>query len=528
MNKNKLIIVDSYFKSYSGHNFFYNLNLAKNLNKKYKLDIFANKNLKLKSRFPASIKKYFDDYQENKQSIFFKILKKLSFLKKYKFFLFLNEKKNNLINRSNKYNYLDYRKKIINILNKNYNILFFHSETGNKFQDILDALLFFSENIKTRKIFILDRIGSDQNSSVFQIIKYLGFKNNIFFLTDSHNIKKKYIRNNIPINLFPNFVQFDKKFRKKKNKKLNVSLFIGPARKEKGFLNIPNLIFKINKIKNIYLNLNYSMDSKNIKKDNVNVVLNKINKFDVKIINSELTENQYINFFQETDILIMNYDHNSYKRERTSAVFLDAISNFVIPIVKKNTWMSSFIEKNKILKNLIITNNNQIQKSIIYIKENKIKILNEIKILRLKILKNNNNSNVNKFFKVSKNNKNIFKAILYLNNNFYFKKDIDFIKRNNFRLIKKFSLNTDISNKLNFLNKILLHKELKKLIDNLNILFDKNFYNNFNQKNRAQIGLFKSEINNINVNKLKYNSFVSKFLFSNTRVNTVYTLMKIK
>jgi len=219
MNKNKLIIVDSYFKSYSGHNFFYNLNLAKSLNKKYKLDIFANKNLKLKSRFPASIKKYFDDYQENKQSIFFKILKKISFLKKYKFFLFLNEKKNNLINRSNKYNYLDYRKKIINILNKNYNILFFHSETGNKFQDILDALLFFSENIKTRKIFILDRIGSDQNSSVFQIIKYLGFKNNIFFLTDSHNIKKKYIRNNIPINLFPIPVQFDKKFRKKKKQK---------------------------------------------------------------------------------------------------------------------------------------------------------------------------------------------------------------------------------------------------------------------------------------------------------------------
>ena len=196
-------------------------------------------------------------------------------------------------------------------------------------------------------------------------------------------------------------------------------------------------------------------------------------------------------------------------------------------MVKKNTWMSSFIEKNKILKNLIVSNNNQIKQSIIYIKKNKIKILNEIKILRLNILKTNNNNNVNKFFKVSKNNKNIFKAILYINKNFYFKKDIDFIKKNNFRLIKKYSTETSISNNLNFINKILLHNELKKSLNNLNILFDKNSNNNFNQKNIANIGLFKSERINTKVNELKYNSFVSEFLFTNPRINTVYTLMKI-
>ena len=38
-----------------------------------------------------------------------------------------------------------------------------------------------------------------------------------------------------------------------------MSLFIGPARKEKGFLNIPNILIKINKIKNISFNLNYSL-----------------------------------------------------------------------------------------------------------------------------------------------------------------------------------------------------------------------------------------------------------------------------
>ena len=93
MIKNKLIIVDSYLKSYSGHNFFYNLNLVNSLNKKFKIEILANKNLKLKNRFPVAIKKYFNDYQENKESIFFKILRKFNFLKKYKFFLLINEKK---------------------------------------------------------------------------------------------------------------------------------------------------------------------------------------------------------------------------------------------------------------------------------------------------------------------------------------------------------------------------------------------------------------------------------------------------
>lgn len=88
MIKNKIIVVDSYFKSYSGHNFFYNLNLVNNLNKKYKIEILANKNFKIKDKFPVVIKKYFNDYQEIRQGIFFKILKEFSFLKKYNFFFF--------------------------------------------------------------------------------------------------------------------------------------------------------------------------------------------------------------------------------------------------------------------------------------------------------------------------------------------------------------------------------------------------------------------------------------------------------
>ena len=43
MIKNKLIIIDSYLRSYSGHNFFYNLNLVNSLNKKYRIEILANK-----------------------------------------------------------------------------------------------------------------------------------------------------------------------------------------------------------------------------------------------------------------------------------------------------------------------------------------------------------------------------------------------------------------------------------------------------------------------------------------------------
>ena len=38
MIKNKLIIVDSYLRSYSGHNFFYNLNLVNSLNSNISID----------------------------------------------------------------------------------------------------------------------------------------------------------------------------------------------------------------------------------------------------------------------------------------------------------------------------------------------------------------------------------------------------------------------------------------------------------------------------------------------------------
>ena len=202
----------------------------------------------------------------------------------------------------------------------------------------------------------------------------------------------------------PLFPQYSQRYIKKKfNENLNISLYVGPARKEKGFLDIPNLIKKIIKIKKINLNLNYSLDPKNSEKK-IDYVLSQINKFDVQIQKIAMKEDQYIKYFQGIDILIMNYKSNSYGDERTSTIFFDAITNFVIPIVKNNTWMSSLIKKNKILNKLIIKNDNEIADTILIVKKNKMKFLNEIKSFRSQILKVNDPNNLNNIFKIKKLN----------------------------------------------------------------------------------------------------------------------------
>ena len=527
MTKKKLIIVDSHFKSYSGHNFFYNTKLVKILNKDFKIKILANRNIKIKDKISVQVKKYFEDYFELKENKFSRILKNLNFLKKVKFIQYLNDKKIEFINKSNKSSLSGYKKKIRKIFKEKSDLIFFHSEIGNKFHDIINALVFSSDDFSNKNIYLVDRIGTFQNKLIIQIIKYLSLKKNIFFLTDSHNIKKIYKKNKISINLLPLFPQYSQQYIKKKfNENLNISLYVGPARKEKGFLDIPNLIKKIIKIKKINLNLNYSLDPKNSEKK-IDYILNQINEFDVLIQKIAMKEDQYIKYFQGIDILIMNYKSNSYSDERTSTIFFDAITNFVIPIVKNNTWMSSLIKKNKILNKLIIKNDNEITDTILIIKKNRMKFLNEIKSFRSQILKVNDPNNLNNIFKIKKIKSNPYKTLLYLNKNFLLKKDNRIVNGNNFHLVKKYNFKSKSFDIIHLINKILLRSEFNKHLNVTKILNEKNFNEDFLHKKNLQIGLFKLKIFTKKSLFLNYHRSIAQFLLTNKQINNVYTLMKI-
>ena len=440
----------------------------------------------------------------------------------------MNNKKNKLIAKSNTNKISKYRNSILKVFKKKSDLIFFHSETGNKFYDIISVLLFSSNFYLKKNIYIVDRIGTFQNHSIIQIIKYLSFKKNIFFLTDSHQILKNYEKNNIPIKILPLFLQYSKFYKKIKfRENLNISLYVGPARNEKGFFEIPNILKKIKKIKKIKFDLNYSLDSKNIKNPKIQFLLNKISEFDVNIQKIEMTEKEYIKYFQNIDVLIMNYKSNSYKDERTSTIFLDAISNFVIPIVKKDTWMSSFISDNKILKKLIIKENHKILDVLNYVKKNKYNILNEIKSFRSKILSINNPKKLNNIFKINQRNNNYFNNFFYINKNFLIKKDNEIIVKNNFKLIKEYNFKNEPFNLVSLLNKILMTSEFVKIANSLKIFNENNVDGDLLNQENLKLGLFKLNITKKNHSVLKSNKTFAQFLLTNKDVNTIYTLIKI-
>ena len=529
MIQKKLLIVDSSLQNYSGHNYFYNYKIIKVLNKNFKINILANKNIKIKSKFVANIEKYFEDYFEIKQNKFFRILKTFNFLKKLTFIRYIYDKKIKYINKSNINNLSLYKKKIYKIFKRKTDFIFFHSETGNKFQDIVSVLLFSTDCITNKNILIVDRIGTFQNKSIIQIIKYLSFKKNIFFLTDSINIIKNYEKNKISIKLLPLFPQFSDGYNKERlNKSLNISLYVGPARKEKGFMEIPCLLEKFRQIKKITFDLNYSLAGNSFDKNEINSLFNQLSKFDVHIKKIAMTNEQYVKYFQGIDVLIMNYKSNIYKEERTSTIFLDAITNFVIPIVKKDTWMSSLIKDNQILNKLIIKNNNEIVNSIHFIQNNKVKILNEIKHFRSNVLKINNPNNLKDVFKITDKIKKPYKTLLYINKNFLLEQDNTAFLSDNFYLVKKYNYKDGYLNIINLINKILLDPKLSKRLDVTKILYEKNYEENLSYEENFKIGLFKLDITKKKPYSPNYNKLISKFLFTNNQTNTVYTLMKIK
>lgn len=213
---------------------------------------------------------------------------------------------------------------------KNKNIFLFF-ESFNPFQLMLYSILL--SKIKYKKaIFLLRGYPFSGKGlwriyflSFFPFIKFLSFKKDIFFATDSEILVKKY-ESLLKKRIFFIPIPINTKYNLAKKKKF-ISL-VGYPRVEKGLHTFYNLVRK-------FKDLSFVMQKDNMNKNtfkNLNITKNNLNKPDYDL------------FLDQTYISILAYDSKSYKFS-TSGAFIDSVVHNAIPLVSQNTWMSYVANK---------------------------------------------------------------------------------------------------------------------------------------------------------------------------------------
>jgi hypothetical protein len=222
----------------------------------------------------------------------------------------------------------------------------------------------------------------------------------------------------------------------------------------------------------------------------------------LKLLKSQLNPDQYIKNLLESDIIFLPYQSEFY-RYRTSSIFYEGIYAEKIVIVTPDTWMSSFYNDNLILKKLILSNENNLQKILNYINKNYYLLIKNIILLKKSIIKKNNISSLKLLFNNSSNSKVLFK-----NNT----KCISFLVDENTinRRVNGNQFGTINIIRNIFNDQILFNKKLY-----FNIIVNRNFDSNyalFTMNNELRIFSFK----NIYFNLVPC---ISKFLLKNNQLN---------
>lgn len=178
------------------------------------------------------------------------------------------------------------------------------------------------------------------------------FKKNIRLISDSEILKNEFEKiTSFEIHVLPiphTKILSDKIIRSKNGSEI-IAISLGPARLQKGFDQIVNLIknylihkndFKYNVVFNLHC-VNSNNDK--IISDQINI-LKSLKSENIKLIESNLTELEYFQMLNNSDIVLLPYNSLSYYAQ-TSGIFTEALSMGKPVIVTKNTWMSIQLEK---------------------------------------------------------------------------------------------------------------------------------------------------------------------------------------
>ena len=275
--KKKLLILDHNFKDYQGHHFNYNKYLDKQFKNKYDLEFYFNSNINknIEKKFSGTVNKFFSDINnsislKDKFLEFLKLLfKKIPFIRKiYYFFLkknqfILNFSLKYLVKKRDKSSFL---KKLYDIdLNNNNANIFIHSLTIEDFLDLIN----FENQLKNKNHFwIVYRRDPRDLKNYYNYISNIFSKNNFHLLTDSYKIKKFFEKKNINTQLIniPIFFEKKQKIRSNRSGKMTIA-YLGDARFEKGFFELPAILSEIKNNYNFVIQANSNgYDSEEYKK----------------------------------------------------------------------------------------------------------------------------------------------------------------------------------------------------------------------------------------------------------------------
>jgi hypothetical protein len=347
----------------------------------------------------------------------------------------------------------------------------------------------YNNNNNNNKYYLVYRRDPKFLKKYFLILNKVIDNDRIYLLTDSFKIKKyleKEIKKKICLINIPVNINNKKKNRStnKKKKKFIIS-YLGDARLEKGFFSIPSFIKKLNLNKRYQFIIQANTNGYDLDLYNKTVSILKRIK-NVKLLERQLDENQYLKVLFESDIIFLPYKSEFYQY-RTSSIFYEGIYAEKIVIVTPDTWMSSFYQNNLVLKNLILSKKDNLQENLKYINKNYHLIIKNILLLKKNILIKNNFYQLKKLFQNSKSCrvlvKNNTKSISYLVDENTINRREDGNQFGTLNILKNI-----------FDNKILLKKNF-----NFNIIFNRNFdsqYALFTMNNALRLFNFK----NINFN----------------------------
>jgi glycosyltransferase involved in cell wall biosynthesis len=174
---------------------------------------------------------------------------------------------------------------------------------------------------------------------------------NIYFITDSEMLKTEYekisffkihvlpiphtLNNHSSTELINNV-----------NKTINI-VSLGPARSQKGFSFISDLVYKF-VTENQFSKLNFILQCNNTNLENSIekslLRLKKLNNQNINFLTSDLSESDYFSLLENADIILLPYNSKFY-HVQTSGIFTEALSAGKIVIVSDNTWMSFQLNK---------------------------------------------------------------------------------------------------------------------------------------------------------------------------------------
>ena len=489
--KKKLLIIDQSFKDYTGHHYNYNKYLYNNFSKNFDISFYVNKKVinQIKNSFS---KNFFNIFKETSYSVNYRVFffKKIKEIKIFRYLFFSIIKYNFLFNLlvkfyARKIYVTDFYNKLFFLYKNNKNSIFFlHSLSENEFLETLFFLYNNNNNNNNNKIYIIYRRDPRFLKDFFLIINKLIDNNYVYLLTDSFKIKnfleneidKKIYLVNIPVNFNYNRTN---KFVNKKKKKYIIS-YLGDARLEKGFFSLPSLLKKINFNKKYKFIIQANSNGYDLNLYNKTIsILKKIKN--LNLLKKQLNEKEYLKILFNTDIVFLPYRSEFYQY-RTSSIFYEGIYAEKIVIVTANTWMSSFYQDNLILKKLILSDKNNLEKILNYIHKNYYLLIKNIISLKKNILIKNNISLLKILFKNSKKTnisvKNNVKHISYLVDENTINKRVDGNQFGTINIIKNI-----------FSDEFLLNKRLY-----FNIIFNRNFdpkYGLFTINNILRIFSFK-------------------------------------